>query len=219
MTDVQEKVTLPLINEPAPDFEAETTKGTIRLSDYRGKYVVLFSHPGDFTPVCTTEFGSFAEQQEAFDRRDVQLIGLSIDSVPSHLAWIRDIENVFGVKIQFPVIADLDKKVATRYGMIHPGASSTGTIRSVFIIDDKGILRAMIYYPASAGRSIPEILRVIDSLKTTDESGHTTPANWQPGDPVIVPPNLNADAVEGEAASKDKGLDYKTWYLRYKSDK
>ncbi|WP_027724307.1 peroxiredoxin [Tuberibacillus calidus] len=216
MSTVEERVSLPLLNEPAPDFEAQSTHGPIKLSDYRGKYVVLFSHPGDFTPVCTTELGGFAAEAEEFAKRNVQLIGLSVDSVPSHLAWIRDIERIFDVKVTYPVIADLDMKVAKLYGMIHPGASNTATIRSVFIIDDKGILRAMIYYPMSAGRSIPEILRVIDSLQTTDKTGHTTPANWVPGEPVIVPATPKAGAIESEEEARAKGLDYKSWYLRLK---
>ncbi|GGH73869.1 peroxiredoxin (alkyl hydroperoxide reductase subunit C) [Pullulanibacillus pueri] len=216
MAETEVKVSLPLLNEPAPDFEAQTTQGPLKLSDYRGQYVVLFSHPSDFTPVCTTEFGSFATAASEFEKRNVQLIGLSVDSVPSHLAWIRDIEKIFDTKVKFPVIADLDTKVSRAYGMLHPGYSATATVRSVFIIDDKGILRAMIYYPASAGRSIPEILRVVDSLQTTDASGHTTPADWKPGDPVIVPPSLNANSIEGEEESTAKGLDYKAWYLRYK---
>jgi peroxiredoxin 2/4 len=216
MSTNDERVSIPLLNEPAPDFEAQTTQGPIKLSDYKGKYVVLFSHPGDFTPVCTTEFGGFAAQAQEFEKRNAQLIGLSIDSVPSHLAWMRDIEQIFDVKVNFPVIADLDMKVSKLYGMIHPGASNTATIRSVFIIDDKGILRALIYYPMSAGRSIPEILRVIDSLQTTDQTGHTTPADWMPGDPVIVPGTPKASAIESEEEAIAKGLDYKTWYLRYK---
>ena len=216
MSTVEERVSIPLLNEPAPDFEAQTTHGPIKLSDYKGKYVVLFSHPSDFTPVCSTEFGGFASYAEEFEKRNVQLIGLSVDSIPSHLAWIRDIEKMFDVKVNFPVIADLDMNVSKKYGMIHPGASNTATVRSVFIIDDKGILRALIYYPMSAGRSIPEILRVIDSLQTTDKTGHTTPADWVPGDPVIVPVTTKVGAIDSEEEARAKGLDYKSWYLRLK---
>lgn len=214
----EKKVSLPLLNEPAPNFEALSTQGNIKLSDFQGKYVVLFSHPADFTPVCTTEFNSFASQASEFENRNCQLIGLSIDSVNAHLAWIRDIEKIFEVKVPFPVIADLDTKVSRAYGMIHPGASSTATVRSVFVIDDKGILRAMIYYPMSTGRSIPEILRVIDALQNTDKTGTTTPADWQPGEPVIVPPALHANAIENEEEAKAKGLEYKSWYLRFKKN-
>jgi peroxiredoxin (alkyl hydroperoxide reductase subunit C) len=214
----EERVSMPLLNEPAPDFEAQSTHGPIKLSDYRGKYVVLFSHPGDFTPVCTTEIGGFAKYAEEFEKRNAQLIGLSVDSVQAHWAWIRDIERIFDVKITFPLIADLDLKVSRLYGMIHPAASNTSTIRAVYIIDDKGILRAVIYYPMSAGRNIPEILRVIDSLQTTDTTGYTTPADWQPGDPVIVPVTPTSGAIENEEEAKAKGLDYKSWYLRFKND-
>lgn len=207
---------LPRLNEPAPDFEAVTTHGVKRLSDYRGKWVVLFSHPADFTPVCSTEFQAFAAATPEFEKRNVQLIGLSVDSVYSHLAWIQDIERMFGVKIRFPVIADLDMKVATLYGMIHPQAATTSPVRAVFFIDDKGILRAMIYYPLTTGRNIDEILRVIDALQTTDKYGNSTPANWRPGDPVIVPAPTSAEAVGSEEAERAKGLEYKSWYLRLK---
>src|SRR3712207_5689233 len=147
--DTQSTPTLPRLNEPTPEFAAVTTHGPRKLSDYTtaGKWVLLFSHPADFTPVCTTEFVEFAQLAPAFERRGVQLIGLSVDSVPAHLAWLRDIEETFGVQVSFPVIADLDMKVAQQYGMLHPGASTTATVRAVFVIDPKGILRAMLYYP------------------------------------------------------------------------
>jgi peroxiredoxin 2/4 len=206
----------PRLNEPAPDFQAVTTQGIRKLSDYRGKWVVFFSHPADFTPVCSTEFNGFAVRASEFEARNVQLLGLSIDSVHSHLAWIHDLERIFGTKIPFPVIADLDMKVATLYGMVHPGLSTTSAVRAVFVIDDKGVLRAMLYYPMSAGRNISEILRLVDSLQTTDTHGTPTPANWNPGDPVIVPPPANAAEVESEEAEEAKGYDYKSWYLRYK---
>ena len=208
--------TLPRLNEPAPDFEANTTHGKIKLSDLRGKWVVLFSHPADFTPVCSTEFGAFARRYEEFEKRNVQLIGLSIDSVQSHLAWVHDLEKAFGVKIPFPVIADLDMKVANLYGMIHPAANNTSTVRTVFFIDDKGILRAMIYYPMNVGRNISEILRVIDALQTADRNGVSCPADWQPGDPVVVPAPATLDAIETEEEAAAKGFEYKTWYLRMK---
>ena len=142
-----ERPHLPLLNEPAPDFEAATTQGPIKLSSYRGKWVILFSHPADFTPVCTTEFAAFAALYPQLQDRGVELLGLSIDSIYSHIAWVRNIEANLGVRIPFPVIADLDMKVATKYGMVHPGASSTQAVRAVFVIDDLGLLRAMIYYP------------------------------------------------------------------------
>lgn len=201
------------INEPAPDFTAVTTQGDLTLSSLRGKWVVLFSHPADFTPVCTTEFVEFAKHAEDFAKRNVQLIGLSIDSVYSHIAWIRNIEQNFGVTIRFPVIADLDMKVAHLYGMIHPGAATTAAVRCVFIIDDKGIVRAMVYYPLTNGRSIPEILRLVDALQTHDKYNVATPANWCPGQKVIVKPPLTQEAA---AKRLEEGYELKDWYFAQK---
>ncbi|RIV19247.1 peroxiredoxin [Alicyclobacillaceae bacterium I2511] len=214
MTD--EQMSMPRLNEHAPEFEAVTTQGVLKLNDFLGKWVVLFSHPADFTPVCTTEFNGFAARTADFEQRNVQLIGLSIDSIHSHLAWIQDIERIFGVRVSFPVIADLDMKVAKMYGMIHPKAGTTSAVRSVFVIDDGGILRAMIYYPMSAGRNISEILRLVDSLQSTDKFHVSTPANWNPGDPVIVPAPAKVTDVETQAQAEAKGLVYKSWYLRLK---
>ena len=179
---------MPLIGELAPEFTAKTTHGTLKLSDFRDKWLIIFSHPADFTPVCTTEFIAFAEIYPDLQKRNVALMGLSIDSVYSHIAWVRTVKEKFGVEIPFPIIADLDMAVAKKYGMIHPGQSSTETIRTVFIIDPKGILRTMLYYPLSNGRNMDEIIRIIDALQTTDEHHVATPANWRPGDKVIVPP-------------------------------
>src|ERR671926_311106 len=158
---------LPRINDPAPDFEAKTTQGPLKLSDFKGKWVVLFSHPADFTPVCSTEFIEFARRADEFKQRGAQLIGLSVDSVPAHIAWIRILEQHFpDVKIDFPVIADLDTKVAQKYGLIHPSASETATVRAVFVIDPNQKVRALIYYPMSLGRNIDEVVRVLDALQT-----------------------------------------------------
>jgi peroxiredoxin 2/4 len=201
---------LPRLGEPAPCFEAETTMGTIRLQDFAGNWLILFSHPADFTPVCTTEFIGFAGLQEEFRRLNVELLGLSIDSVFSHLAWVRNIEEKFGVKIQYPVIADLDRKVASLYGMVMPGESKTETSRCVFVIDPKGILRAMIYYPLTTGRNMQEILRLVKALQTSDANGVATPANWQPGEPVIVPPPRTQEALEERLQA---GFDCKDWYF------
>ncbi len=206
---------LPRLNEPAPDFEATTTHGPIKLSDLRGKWVVLFSHPADFTPVCSTEFMAFAQNYDEFEKRNAALIGLSIDSVYSHIAWMRNIEQNAGIKIPFPVIADLDMKVANLYGMLHPGASDTSTVRAVFFIDPARVLRAMIYYPLTTGRSIPELLRVLDSLQTADTFGVSTPANWQPGDEAVMPAPQTIDSLAEEEAKKDE-YTYKRWYLRLK---
>lgn len=210
---MEEIHSLPILGEEAPEFEALTTHGPLKLSDLRGKWVVLFSHPADFTPVCTTEFMALAEANDELQRLNVQLIGLSIDSVHSHLAWVRNIEEKMGVEIPFPVIADLDMAVARKFGMIHPGQSNTATVRAVFFIDPDGMMRAMIYYPLNNGRSIPEIVRVVKALQTTDRHGVATPANWQPGEKVVVPPPKTAKAMEQR---EKEGYDCKDWYLCFK---
>ncbi|MEE2651813.1 MAG: peroxiredoxin, partial [Pseudomonadota bacterium] len=167
MEDTQQPVAgLPRINEPAPDFNALTTDGQKQLSDYRGKWLVLFSHPADFTPVCTTEFIAFAKAAPDFAALNCELLGLSIDSIHSHIAWMRNIQQNFGVEIPFPIIEDLKMDVAKAYGMIHPGAGDTSAVRATFIIDPNGVLRAMVYYPMSNGRSIPEFLRLLEALQT-----------------------------------------------------
>jgi peroxiredoxin (alkyl hydroperoxide reductase subunit C) len=204
---------LPRLNEPAPDFNAVSTQGPISLSQYKGKWVVLFSHPADFTPVCTTEFVEFARQYDEFEKRNVQLIGLSIDSVYAHIAWVRSMEQHFGVSIKFPLIADLDMKVALAYGMVHPGAASTATVRCVFIIDDKGIVRAMIYYPLTNGRNIDEVLRLIDALQTHEQYKVATPANWRPGDKVIVPPPVTQEGAEKRV---NEPFEVTDWYFSKK---
>jgi peroxiredoxin (alkyl hydroperoxide reductase subunit C) len=207
---VQEVVRLPRLNEAAPAFEAVTTHGVIRLSDYEGSWLILFSHPADFTPVCTTEFIGFAEIYPELQKRNVELLGLSVDSVYSHIAWVRNIEEKMNVKIPFPVIADLNKDVATLFGMVMPGESTTETSRCVFVIDPKGILRAMIYYPLTTGRNMQEILRLIDALQTTDEYQIATPANWMPGDKVIIPPPKTVELAEERASGDFECVD---WYL------
>lgn len=204
---------LPRLNEPAPDFKAVSTHGDVTLSQFKGKWVVLFSHPADFTPVCTTEFIEFARRFDEFEQRNVQLIGLSIDSIYAHIAWVRNIEENFGVKIKFPVIADLDMKVALAYGMIHPGAASTATVRCVFIIDDKGVVRAMIYYPLTNGRSIDEIVRIVSALQTHEEHKVATPANWCPGEKVIVPAPLTQVGAEERMQAN---YEIKDWYFSKK---
>jgi peroxiredoxin (alkyl hydroperoxide reductase subunit C) len=203
-------VGLPRLNEPAPAFEAVTTHGVIRLSDYEGSWLILFSHPADFTPVCTTEFIAFAEIYPELQKRGVELLGLSIDSVYSHIAWVRNIEEKTGVKIPFPIIADLNKEVASLYGMIMPGESKTETSRCVFVIDPKGILRAMIYYPLTTGRNMQEILRLIDALQTSDAHKVATPANWKPGDKVIVPAPNTVEMAEERVKA---GYECVDWYL------
>jgi peroxiredoxin (alkyl hydroperoxide reductase subunit C) len=207
-------LSFPGLNKPAPDFEAKTTQGVKKLSDYRGKWLILFSHPADFTPVCTTEFIGFANHYEEFKALNCELLGLSVDSNFSHLAWIETMKEKFGTEIPFPVIADLDMKVANAYGMIHVGAADTSTVRATFFIDDKGIMRAMVYYPMSNGRSIAEFVRLLKGLQTADKNGVATPEGWQPGEKVIVPPPQTAEAVE-----KRKTENYETtdWFFSKKS--
>jgi peroxiredoxin (alkyl hydroperoxide reductase subunit C) len=201
---------LPRLNEPAPPFEANSTHGPVRLDQWKGRWVVLFSHPADFTPVCSTEFAGFAARQADFDRLGVQLVGLSIDSVYSHIAWVRTIEERLHVKVGFPVVADGDRRVAQAYGMIHPGASATAPVRCVFVIDPKQVVRAMIYYPMTVGRNIDEILRLVEALQTGDAKGVATPAGWRKGDKVVVPPPQTLAAAE-----KRLGEGYETvdWFL------
>ncbi len=201
---------MPRINEPAPAFEAPTTHGVKRLEDYRGKWLVLFSHPADFTPVCTTEFMAFAKRHEEFQAIDTELLGLSIDSHYSHVAWVRNIKEKFGVDIRFPIIADLKMEVAHAFGMIHPGAADTSAVRATFIIDPEGILRAMVYYPMTNGRSIDEILRLVKALQTSDANGVATPEGWQPGDKVIVPPPASTDEAEKRIG---EGYECVDWYF------
>ncbi|MCE5315346.1 MAG: peroxiredoxin [Armatimonadota bacterium] len=201
---------LPLLGDPAPEWEAITTHGKLKLSDFKGKWVVLFSHPADFTPVCTTEFVGFAQLNDEFVKRNAQLIGLSIDSVFSHLAWTRNIKEKFGVEIPFPVIADLDMNIARTYGMLHVPSSTTSTVRSVFVIDDKGIMRAILYYPMSNGRNMDEILRLLDACQTSDKHGVATPANWRPGEKVIVPPPSTSEGAEKRMT---EGYECVDWYL------
>jgi peroxiredoxin (alkyl hydroperoxide reductase subunit C) len=203
------------LNGPAPDFEANTTHGPIRLSTWAaGKWVILFSHPADFTPVCTTEFVEFARRQPALEKKGVALLGSSIDSVYSHIAWTRDIEVKLGHKIGFPVIADLDQMVARLYGMVHTPSAATATVRCVFFIDPKRVLRAMIYYPLNVGRNFDEIVRVIDALQTVDAHGVACPANWTPGQDVIVPAPVTAQAADDRVKATD--LQVTDWYLARK---
>ena len=205
---------MPSIGEPAPDFTAETTQGPLKLSDLKGKWVVMFSHPADFTPVCTTEFLAFAAVYDELKAMNVQLIGLSVDSVSAHLAWVHAIKEKMGVDIPFPIIADLSMNIAKSFGMIHAGQSTTATVRCVFFIDDKGITRAMIYYPLQNGRYIPEIIRLVKALQMTDKNKVSTPANWQPGDKVVVPPPKTAAEM---AKRPTEGYECKDWYLCFKS--
>lgn len=203
-------VGLPRLNEKAPYFKVQTTHGEKSLDDYQGKYLVLFSHPADFTPVCTTEFLAFAKRHPEFQALNTEVLGLSIDSLFSHIAWVNTIKEKFGVEIPFPIIDDLSMKVASAYGMIHPGASDTSAVRAVFVIDDKSILRAMIYYPLSNGRSIDEILRLVEALQTSDAHGVATPENWKKGDKVIVPP---PKTIADMKARQEAGYECVDWFF------
>lgn len=204
---------LPNLGSTAPDFEANTTMGPIRLSDYNGKWVVLFSHPGDFTPVCTTEFICFAKYYDEFQKRNTDLIGLSVDSNSSHLAWIYNICTLTGIDIPFPIIDDSSTRVARLYGMISEPVRNTTTVRSVFIIDDKQVLRTILYYPMTTGRNIPEIIRIIDALQTSDRDNVVTPANWLPGMPVVLPPPKTCKELKNRVKSCSKEYQCMDWYL------
>ena len=203
----------PHLNEPAPDFKAKTTHGDRSLADYKGKWLILFSHPADFTPVCTTEFIGFAKAADKFKKMNCELLGLSIDSLFSHLAWVRNIKEKFGVDITFPIIEDIKMEVASAYGMVHPGAADTQAVRATFFIDPKGVLRAMVYYPMSNGRSIDEFVRLLEAMQTSDKHAIATPEGWTPGKDVIVPPpktSADADARAGE------GYATTDWYFSTK---
>jgi peroxiredoxin (alkyl hydroperoxide reductase subunit C) len=201
---------MPRLNERAPEFKAPTTHGEKSLDDYQGKWLVLFSHPADFTPVCTTEFMAFAKAYDQFQAINTELLGLSIDSHYSHVAWVRNIKEKFGVDIPFPIIADLSMEVAKSYGMVQPGASDTSAVRATFVIDPDGVLRAMVYYPMSNGRSIPEFVRLVKAMQTSDANGVATPEGWQPGDKVIVPPPASVDAAEARLQEGHECID---WYF------
>lgn len=209
-------VSLPTIGSPAPHFHAESTHGPIALDSpqFDGKWIVLFSHPYDFTPVCSTEFVGFARHTSDFEALDVQLIGLSVDSVFSHIAWMRSLEASHGIEVKFPVIADLDQRVARAYGMVHAGASSMATVRAVFVIDPERTVRALVYYPMNAGRSVEEVLRLVKALQFVDEhQGTACPEGWEPGDEIILPPPGTTDAARQRLADEEGNPGAKDWYF------
>jgi len=215
MTDMETRG-IPRIGDQVPDFKAVTTHGEIQLSEWQGdNWVILFSHPADFTPVCSTELTEFARRTEDFSKRNTKLIGLSVDSIHSHLAWIENLKQIMKTEIPFPMIADLDTKVAQAYGMIHPGESATLTVRAVFVIDPKQTMRALIYYPLNVGRNVDEIVRLLDGLQTTDKHSVAVPVNWKPGEKVVVPPPKTMDDV-AERASHDEYERF-DFYLNKKS--
>ena len=207
---------IPRIGDKAPDFTAVTTEGPITFADWKkDKWVILFSHPADFTPVCSTELTEFARRNKEFEQRNTKLIGLSIDSIHSHLAWRENLKKIMDVEINYPLIADLDTKVAQAYGLLHPNESSTVTVRAVFVIDPKQTVRAIIYYPLNVGRNIDEVVRLLDALQTTDKHSVAAPVNWKPGDKVIVPPPKSVADVNERATHKEyERVDF---YLNKKS--
>ncbi len=215
---------IPLIGDKAPAFKATTTQGEISFpEDFKGKWVILFSHPADFTPVCTTEFMTFGAMQDQFDKLNCKLIGLSVDSTYSHIAWLRTIyqkleyKGMKRVKINFPVIADLSMDVARKYGMVQPHAHKTHAVRAVFIIDPKGIVRALIYYPLANGRNMEEIKRILIAMQTSDKFKVATPANWQPGDDVIIPPPSSCGSAEKRTKTAiEENYNYQDWFLTLK---
>ncbi|HEV2324248.1 MAG TPA: peroxiredoxin [Terracidiphilus sp.] len=216
-------IRLPLIGEDAPAFEADTTQGRVKFpSDYQGKWVIFFSHPADFTPVCTTEFVTFASMQGEFRALNCELLGLSIDSTFSHIAWLRTIRQKVefhgrrDVEVMFPVVSDLTMEVSRLYGMLQPAASTTQAVRAVFLIDPKGKVRAILYYPLSNGRNFQEIKRLLMAMQTSDKYGVATPADWEPGEEVIVPPPGSCGAAKERVESKDPGMRCVDWFLCFK---
>lgn len=221
MEEVQEKqVMMPRIGDTAPEFKAMTTQGEINFpADYKGKWSILFSHPADFTPVCTSEFMTFATMEEKFEEANCKLVGLSVDGLFSHIAWLRTIKEKIeykgmkDVEVQFPLIDDVSMEVAKKYGMIQPNEDNTKAVRAVFFVDPNGIIRTIIYYPLSLGRNFDELYRVLIALKTADEFGVATPADWRPGDEVIVPPAGSCGSAKDRMDGKEEGVDCKDWFF------
>ncbi len=211
---------MPRIGDPAPEFKAVTTQGEINFpADYKGDWVILFSHPADFTPVCTSEFMTFATMEDKFNEANCKLVGLSIDGLFSHIAWLRTIKEKIeykgmkDVEVTFPLIEDISMNVAQKYGMIQPNEDSTKAVRAVFFVDPKGIIRTIIYYPLSLGRNFDELYRVLIALQTADAFGVATPADWRPGDEVIVPPAGSCGSAKDRMDGKEEGVDCKDWFF------
>ena len=223
---MEERQAMPLIGDDAPSFVAKTTAGEIRFpEDYKGKWVILFSHPDDFTPVCTTEFMTFASMQDEFRALNTELIGLSIDSIYAHIAWLRTIKEKIefkgmkNVEVLFPVIEDLKMEVAGKYGMVQPNASTTQAVRAVFIIDPAAKIRCIMYYPLSTGRNLDEIKRTLVAIQKADAEGVATPANWQPGDDLIIPPPGSCGAAKERVESAEEGKYCLDWFMCLRKDK
>ncbi|MCL1906938.1 MAG: peroxiredoxin [Propionibacteriaceae bacterium] len=216
---------MPLIGDPAPAFTATTTQGEINFpADYDGKWVILFSHPADFTPVCTTEFMTFASMMDEFKALNTELVGISVDSLYAHIAWLRAIQNLEwngmkGVEVTFPLIEDIKMDVAKKYGMIQPEQSTTQAVRAVFVIDPTAKVRAILYYPLTTGRNFDEIKRIIIALQKADKDACATPANWKPGDDVIVPTAGSCGVAKERMESTDANQYCLDWYLCFKKEK
>lgn len=205
----ESSATLPRLNLPAPYFEGRSTHGFVRLSDFAGKWLVFFAHPADFTPVCSSEFVSFARHAAAFEALDCRVLALSVDSVYAHLAWRESLHEHFGVTIDFPIMEDIALQISRRYGMVQPRAGGEGEVRALFVIDPKGVLRAMLYYPASTGRSVSEVVRLVQALQTTDRRHVVTPEGWQPGQEAVEPAPETVAALQ---ARRGIGYGCVDWY-------
>lgn len=206
---MNEVMTMPRIGDQAPDFEALTTTGKLKFSDYnKDSWVIMFSHPADFTPVCTTELSAFATEEDYFASKNTKLIGLSIDSIHSHVAWVNNVKKNLGILMKFPIIADIDMKVAKLYGMLQPCESETAAVRAVFFIDPTGKIRLIMYYPLNVGRNMAEIKRVLAALQTSDKYKVAIPLNWEPGDKVIVPPPKTVEEMEEREKSDYEMIDF-----------
>ncbi|MFA6951827.1 MAG: peroxiredoxin [Candidatus Methanomethylophilaceae archaeon] len=221
-----EEVThMPLIGEKAPEFKAVTTQGDINFpADYKGKWVILFSHPADFTPVCTTEFMTFAYRAPELQKLNCELVGLSIDSLYAHIAWLRKIQELEwngmkDVEVKFPLIEDIRMEVAKKYGMIHPGQSNTQAVRAMFFIDPQGTLRLIMYYPLSCGRNFDEMKRALIALQTADKENCATPCGWQPGDDTIIPTAGSCGTAKERVESKDANKYCLDWFLCFNKKK
>lgn len=216
---------MPLIGDKAPAFKAVTTQGEINFpEDFQGKWVILFSHPADFTPVCTTEFMTFASMAEEFEQLNTQLLGLSVDSLYSHIAWLRKIQELEwkgmkNVEVKFPLIEDIRMEVARKYGMIQPGQSNTQAVRAVFIIDPQGIIRTILYYPLSTGRNFDEIKRIVQALQKTDAENVATPADWRPGDDVIIPPAGSCGVARERMENQGEDTYCLDWFMCFKRER
>ncbi len=218
--ETNQVIALPRIGDPAPEFKAVTTQGDINFpADYKGKWVILFSHPADFTPVCTSEFMTFASMQGDFKALNCELVGLSVDGLYSHIAWLRTIKEKIvykgmkNVEVTFPLIEDITMEVAKKYGMIQPGESNTKAVRAVFFIDPKGIIRAMIYYPLSLGRNFDELKRALIAMQTADKFQVAMPADWRPGDDVIVPTAGSCGVAKDRMETKDPDVTCYDWFF------